>query len=94
MTKLKSQIHIVTTYNYDCNCRFYISAQLEVRRTCGNNIVEDGEDCDCGTIEECYKQDPCCDPITCKLTKDAECASGPCCDNCQVKDTIKKQKIM
>ncbi|GLG96971.1 uncharacterized protein GBIM_03833 [Gryllus bimaculatus] len=58
--------------------------QLEVRRTCGNSIVEDGEDCDCGTIDECHELDPCCDPITCKLTKEAECASGPCCNNCRI----------
>ncbi|XP_054286585.1 disintegrin and metalloproteinase domain-containing protein 12 isoform X4 [Macrosteles quadrilineatus] len=59
--------------------------ELEVHRTCGNSIVEDGEECDCGTIEECHEQDPCCDPITCKLTKDAECASGPCCNNCKLR---------
>nr|XP_015839285.1 PREDICTED: disintegrin and metalloproteinase domain-containing protein 11 isoform X2 [Tribolium castaneum] len=59
--------------------------ELEVRRTCGNRIVEDGEDCDCGTIDECPSVDPCCDPITCKLTTEAQCASGPCCDNCMLK---------
>lgn len=58
--------------------------ELEVRRTCGNGIVEEGEDCDCGTIEECHAMDPCCDPITCKLTKESDCASGPCCNNCRV----------
>ncbi|XP_044261507.1 disintegrin and metalloproteinase domain-containing protein 11 isoform X8 [Tribolium madens] len=59
--------------------------ELEVRRTCGNRIVEDGEDCDCGTIDECPSVDPCCDPITCKLTTEAQCASGPCCDNCMLR---------
>ncbi|XP_057670730.1 disintegrin and metalloproteinase domain-containing protein 11 isoform X2 [Diorhabda carinulata] len=60
--------------------------ELTDRRTCGNNIVEEGEDCDCGSIENCHKNNPCCDPITCKLTKEAQCASGSCCEDCQLKE--------
>ncbi|KAL3269344.1 hypothetical protein HHI36_008416 [Cryptolaemus montrouzieri] len=60
--------------------------ELMVRKKCGNRIVEDGEDCDCGTFEECPKVDPCCDPFTCKLTTEAECASGPCCNQCRLKE--------
>ncbi|KAJ8911454.1 hypothetical protein NQ315_013816 [Exocentrus adspersus] len=48
--------------------------------------MEDGEDCDCGSIANCHKVDPCCDPITCKLTKEAQCASGPCCEDCQLRE--------
>lgn len=55
-----------------------------MRRNCGNKIVEDDEECDCGSFEEC-EQDSCCDSITCKLKVEAECAAGMCCENCKVR---------
>ncbi|XP_025978185.1 zinc metalloproteinase-disintegrin-like NaMP isoform X1 [Dromaius novaehollandiae] len=50
---------------------------------CGNSFVEKGEECDCGTPEECTNA--CCDPETCKLTAGSQCAHGECCENCQYK---------
>ncbi|XP_032568444.1 disintegrin and metalloproteinase domain-containing protein 28 [Chiroxiphia lanceolata] len=50
---------------------------------CGNGFVERGEECDCGTPEECTND--CCDPETCKLTSGSACAHGECCENCQFK---------
>ncbi|XP_043512070.1 disintegrin and metalloproteinase domain-containing protein 11-like isoform X10 [Frieseomelitta varia] len=58
--------------------------EVEVRRSCGNRVIDDGEQCDCGSIEECHNLDPCCDPITCRLTSEAQCASGPCCSDCKL----------
>ena len=45
---------------------------------CGNNIVDDGEDCDCGDPYFC--NNPCCDAHTCRYTQyDAQCFEGACC---------------
>ncbi|NXJ85296.1 ADAM8 protein, partial [Trogon melanurus] len=50
---------------------------------CGNQFVERGEQCDCGTPEEC--SDRCCNATTCQLREGAECAQGDCCQDCKVK---------
>ncbi|XP_043859487.1 disintegrin and metalloproteinase domain-containing protein 30-like [Dromiciops gliroides] len=50
-------------------------------KKCGNKVVDSGEECDCGTIEEC-KKDMCCQP-DCKLKPGAQCNIGLCCTNCQ-----------
>jgi len=39
---------------------------------CGNGIVEEGEDCDCGGATGCGS-DACCDAATCKFKNNAVC---------------------
>ncbi|XP_037668760.1 disintegrin and metalloproteinase domain-containing protein 28 isoform X2 [Choloepus didactylus] len=51
--------------------------------TCGNQLVEMGEDCDCGDPEECTNI--CCDAKTCKIKASFQCALGECCEKCQFK---------
>jgi len=56
--------------------------------TCGNGHLETGEDCDCGTAEECEALgDLCCDAKTCFKRNGTECAQGHCCDTdtCRLK---------
>uniref|UniRef100_A0A2K6G0Z8 ADAM metallopeptidase domain 28 n=1 Tax=Propithecus coquereli TaxID=379532 RepID=A0A2K6G0Z8_PROCO len=50
---------------------------------CGNQVVEMGEDCDCGTPEECTNI--CCHAETCKIKAGFQCALGECCEKCQFK---------
>uniref|UniRef100_A0A3P9AVI3 ADAM metallopeptidase domain 9b n=1 Tax=Maylandia zebra TaxID=106582 RepID=A0A3P9AVI3_9CICH len=49
---------------------------------CGNGLLENGEQCDCGRPEECKNE--CCDAATCNFTRGSMCAHGACCDNCQI----------
>ncbi|XP_070109117.1 disintegrin and metalloproteinase domain-containing protein 5 isoform X6 [Equus caballus] len=55
------------------------------RRVCGNGVLEAGEQCDCGTLENCTHKS-CCDPRTCSLKKGKDCGSGECCtSDCKIK---------
>ncbi|NP_001090982.1 ADAM metallopeptidase domain 3A (cyritestin 1) precursor [Sus scrofa] len=47
--------------------------------SCGNGAMEEGEQCDCGAVENCIHK-KCCDAANCTLIGDAECGTGPCCD--------------
>lgn len=51
---------------------------------CGNGVVEEGEDCDCGGEENCGGN-KCCDPKTCKFTEGSVCddSNEECCTQCQ-----------
>eukprot|EP00066_Takifugu_rubripes_P008480 XP_003974697.1 PREDICTED: zinc metalloproteinase-disintegrin-like batroxstatin-3 [Takifugu rubripes] len=55
---------------------------IEAPAVCGNGFKEKGEQCDCGTLQECTN--PCCNATTCRLTEGSQCAEGDCCDNCKI----------
>ncbi|XP_004685281.1 PREDICTED: disintegrin and metalloproteinase domain-containing protein 28 [Condylura cristata] len=67
------------------NCLFNVPLPTDIISTpiCGNQLVEMGEDCDCGTPEECTNI--CCDAKTCKIKARFQCALGECCEKCQFK---------
>ncbi|XP_058163141.1 disintegrin and metalloproteinase domain-containing protein 20 [Dasypus novemcinctus] len=55
---------------------------LRVQARCGNHVVEEGEQCDCGSLKSCT-EDPCC-LSNCTLRAGAACAFGLCCHNCRI----------
>uniref|UniRef100_H3DLX2 ADAM metallopeptidase domain 22 n=1 Tax=Tetraodon nigroviridis TaxID=99883 RepID=H3DLX2_TETNG len=50
---------------------------------CGNGLVEQGEECDCGSPVECAREGgACCN--NCTLTQGSKCSNGLCCNDCQM----------
>lgn len=72
------------TLNKGGNCLLNIPKSDEAYSapSCGNKLVDPGEECDCGSPKEC-ELDPCCEGSTCKLKQSAECAYGDCCKDCR-----------
>ncbi|XP_054420759.1 disintegrin and metalloproteinase domain-containing protein 30 [Pteronotus mesoamericanus] len=75
-----SFIHFFNHVRREANCLNNIPKQLFVVKRCGNKIVEDDEECDCGSLENC-ETDLCCQP-GCKFRDGANCSIGLCCHNC------------
>ncbi|XP_063166975.1 zinc metalloproteinase-disintegrin-like NaMP isoform X2 [Candoia aspera] len=60
-----------------------LSKEIVATPVCGNDFVEEGEECDCGSPKECKNE--CCEAATCKLKSGAKCGYGQCCENCQLR---------
>ncbi|RPA87031.1 zincin, partial [Ascobolus immersus RN42] len=62
------------------------NVQIISENRCGNGIIEEGEECDCGGEEGC-KDNTCCNPKTCKFTTNSVCddSNDDCCSGCQFK---------
>ncbi|KAL1509124.1 hypothetical protein ABEB36_003913 [Hypothenemus hampei] len=78
-----SREHILRTLVMKGNCFEPVQKPF-----CGNGIVEEGEECDCGLTRNCLLKDPCCVPRRtkkppCKVNKKSgfEChpSQGQCC---------------
>lgn len=54
-----------------CLFQAMIPKNVTTNPVCGNQLLEVGEDCDCGSVKECTN--PCCEALTCTLKPDADC---------------------
>ncbi|KAJ6653719.1 hypothetical protein lerEdw1_008790 [Lerista edwardsae] len=66
-----------------CITNMPLTKDIIATPVCGNDFVEEGEECDCGSPEECTNN--CCEAATCKLKPGAKCGFGECCENCQLR---------
>ncbi|XP_076142521.1 disintegrin and metalloproteinase domain-containing protein 8a isoform X1 [Alosa pseudoharengus] len=70
-------------YNPSCLLNKPRPDQVFGAPVCGNAFLEKGEECDCGTPEDCTNR--CCNATTCRLTEGSQCAEGECCQDCKFK---------
>ncbi|KAM3830894.1 LOW QUALITY PROTEIN: zinc metalloproteinase-disintegrin-like HF3 [Vipera latastei] len=73
----------LTNYRPDCTLIRPSRTDIVSPPVCGNDLLEEGEACDCGSPANC--RDPCCDAASCKLHSWVQCESGECCDQCRFK---------
>ncbi|KAK7933104.1 hypothetical protein WMY93_004000 [Mugilogobius chulae] len=57
-------------------------SQRQQFAVCGNGFLEEGEQCDCGSVKECTNR--CCNASTCMFSEGSQCADGECCDDCKI----------
>uniref|UniRef100_A0A098M142 Metalloproteinase (Type III) 3d n=1 Tax=Hypsiglena sp. JMG-2014 TaxID=1550645 RepID=A0A098M142_9SAUR len=60
-----------------------LSTDIVAPAVCGNYFVDVGEECDCGSPQDC--QNACCNATTCKLEPGTQCETGECCEQCKFK---------
>ncbi|XP_028391206.1 disintegrin and metalloproteinase domain-containing protein 9-like isoform X2 [Dendronephthya gigantea] len=92
-TKAKLKDVLLRDYG---TCLFNLPTEHYITPKCQNGLVDPGEECDCGTKEECERKPyHCCNYTTCKLHHGNECDSGMCCDNCTInaKGSLCRDKV-
>ncbi|XP_039074101.1 ADAM DEC1 [Hyaena hyaena] len=61
----------ILSKNPKCLLQAPIPKNIITKPVCGNQLLEVGEDCDCGPPKKC--SNPCCEAMTCKLKSEADC---------------------
>ncbi|XP_021572481.1 disintegrin and metalloproteinase domain-containing protein 20-like [Carlito syrichta] len=64
---------------FDNQIMYYNKSAVQAR--CGNYVVDDHEQCDCGSLKQCHA-DMCC-TTDCRYKMGGYCHIGACCTDCQ-----------
>uniref|UniRef100_A0A7N4NRQ7 ADAM metallopeptidase domain 7 n=1 Tax=Sarcophilus harrisii TaxID=9305 RepID=A0A7N4NRQ7_SARHA len=70
-------------YKPMCILNVPLSKDIITFPKCGNQILEVGEECDCGSLEDCTNV--CCEANKCILKPGSACGGGECCEACKIK---------
>ncbi|XP_048356164.1 disintegrin and metalloproteinase domain-containing protein 21-like [Sphaerodactylus townsendi] len=79
---VRSYFEVIQSSKAQCLNNIPVNSRSFALRSCGNGIVEEGEECDCGDKEPC-KKDMCCQE-DCTKAEGALCTSELCCKECGV----------
>uniref|UniRef100_A0A8D2ALV2 Disintegrin and metalloproteinase domain-containing protein 20-like n=1 Tax=Sciurus vulgaris TaxID=55149 RepID=A0A8D2ALV2_SCIVU len=71
----------MTIQNKKCAHNYVLTKDIFLSKRCGNGVVEEEEECDCGPLQHCAN-DACC-LSNCTLSKGSTCAFGLCCKDCK-----------
>uniref|UniRef100_A0A6B2F229 Disintegrin domain-containing protein n=1 Tax=Bothriechis nigroviridis TaxID=88079 RepID=A0A6B2F229_BOTNI len=71
----------IMNQNSQCILNEPLGTDIVSPPVCGNELLEVGEECDCGCPTNC--RDPCCNAATCKQYSWVQCESGECCEQCR-----------
>ncbi|XP_049628670.1 disintegrin and metalloproteinase domain-containing protein 2-like [Suncus etruscus] len=87
---LEDFAHFISMPESNClqNKPRLVSSDQQIVVVCGNGLKEEGEDCDCGSEEDCeITANTCCTP-NCKFIEGGQCDVGECCVNCHFSSAI------
>lgn len=77
----QSYLDLISRGHGDCLCNIPEPHRLFHFKHCGNKVIDEGEQCDCGGLQDC-QGNPCCHQ-NCRLKPGAVCSIGQCCQKCR-----------
>ncbi|XP_025916141.1 disintegrin and metalloproteinase domain-containing protein 9-like [Apteryx rowi] len=78
---IKSYVDLLNRGDGDCLRNIPETHRLFYFKHCGNKVIDEGEQCDCGRPLDC-RGNPCCNQ-NCRLKPGAVCSVGQCCQKCR-----------